>query len=362
MSVRVYKRIDVYTCRRTRRRGFSMLEFLVAMTIFGIALAGLFPLLAKYSLHAQRLEKCSAESGRWEQDATKKTWTFLPRDPRYAEFSNNYYNYQKLPSDQTNQYSYPDQWNLVPADDPWMWKLGAAASLVPDDPSGLTVTGGTHRPYFRPFPYAASPTPGPPGLVADTVQADNCYSEGDDMGWIDGLPSVYKGNSRLHASGSTQSWAATWTFTNVQPGWYDIMATWPYPTAAPEPPTDGMAARNTIYQLLDGGGAVLKTSASVDQSVAPVGTSLDNAVWQTIMTAYIKKRDINVNNGDTVRVQIQVPALGSGFITADGMRLVAKTPNNIARPGPLVWSWSSDGQQVTRQVTATVTVTKNSTQ
>jgi len=339
-----------------------MLELVVAMTLLGFALAGLFPLLAKYSQQVQRLEKCSPQCGRWKQNPDK-TWTFPSTDPTDPT-----YDTAKLPSALENRYSYPNRWNLVPADDPWMWKLGAAASLVPDMP--------THTPYLRPFPYTA-PTPTPTPLPADDDDDlnDAPYKE-DETDWIAGPDTGYEGDSRRHASGTPDVPAATWTFTNVQPGWYDIEAFWPDPAVGTYPGTDVVATNAAVYRLLDGA-----NSPILDKTGTAIHGSADQTTnwgsWNCIMTAYIPKRvvvaDPNVNflttidanghsvkiyNGDTVKVQIQVPA-SPGFITADGMRLVAKKPNKIVRFTPLkrTWSYDPNGNTDIKTVEATVTVT-----
>lgn len=367
--------------RRLPPRGFSILEFIVAMTLFGFVLAGLFPLLAKYSQQVQRLEKCSPLSGRWKQN-TDKTWTFPSTDPNYDT--------AKMPSAPENRYSYPDQWNLVPADDPWMWKLGAAASLVPDLPPN------THTPYLRPFPYTA---PAAATLIADdSITATDHATYGyfaatAGSSWSDGPTSGDLNTSKRHAAATLlDSWAATWTFKYVQPGWYHVYVRWPSKDDPPIPPDPNHTPRTDVaYQILDPGNpttAVYSVLAGVDQSVPPVGITYESLVWKPISWTtsstgyavgssdatliYIPKRDVTDNfttttdanghsvrvyKGDTIKVQIQVPVpANSGFITADGMRLVAK-PNKIVRSTPLTRTWSSDGTTEVKTVTATVTVT-----
>jgi prepilin-type N-terminal cleavage/methylation domain-containing protein len=82
---------------RTPRRGFSLLEFQVALVVFGIALAGLFPLVVMHSRGLESLEKKSAAAG---------------------------------------------QWYLAPSPDAWARKLGAAAALVREDPGPLPAAPG----------------------------------------------------------------------------------------------------------------------------------------------------------------------------------------------------------------------------
>src|ERR1700736_3493450 len=82
--------------RRGRREGFSMVELLVAFVVFGIALAGLCPLVVMQSRQFKRLD---------------------------------------------NRFSPNSTYYLVPSQDQWARKLGAAATLWPQDP-GFTESPG----------------------------------------------------------------------------------------------------------------------------------------------------------------------------------------------------------------------------
>jgi len=372
--------------RRSPLRGFSMIELTIALTLFAMALAGLFPLLFEYSRQAQHLEKCSPECGRWEttvDGVTKNvTWSYLDRDDRF--------DFDELPNTKKNQYAYPDSWHLVPSDDPWMWKLGAGAVLVPDDPSELKVDYATskHTPYLRPFSYVAPTTA---GLLTDDSNPANTatvsygtYSETVSASWIAGPTTGYMGASRRHEKVAAAFWAATWTFKNVQPGWYEVWVTWPSPTADPKPNNPNDNALSTVtYQMLDGDGTPIIT-VQADQSANPSGRlDGDNWAWTPLQCnvnasypywVYIPMRDVAANqltttdanghtvaiyNGDTIKVQIQVPASPAGFVTADAMKLVPKTPNVIKRGTEMVrtWSYDSVNQCPQNTLSATVTVT-----
>src|SRR5438876_6947711 len=74
---------------RLPRAGFSFLELQVAFVIFGIALAGLYPLVVMQSRHLKALDA-----------------RFSPQTPYY----------------------------LIPSTDEWARKLGAAASVKTQDP------------------------------------------------------------------------------------------------------------------------------------------------------------------------------------------------------------------------------------
>ena len=439
MNARLYKRINL--CVRGQMydgrlppRGFTLLEMLVALTVFGVALAGLFPLLANYSQQVQRLEKCSPQCGRWSStinSAGHSVWTFRTRDVTF--------DYTQLPSaaerpngtkkTDNNWYAYPDRWNLVPADDPWMWRLGAAATLVPDDPTKLTsdtTAMATHVPYLRPFPFndmarliADDSNPSTTSTSAGNHGYGTCsdaVASKDWSSWMQ-VSSGYQGECRRHASDPSGAAAATWVFTNVQPGWYEVWATWPDPTTGPFPLTgDGTqetsGTQAATYQLYDGTYDETKPSTwipkatppSVDQHVTLAVSGQDdsvangfsddaNTVWKRIINkVYLGKQgtdpqhtsvptdwgDVtdannhtthNAYKGDTITMKLLLPASGvptSGFITADGVRLVAK-PNKIvistppaAISTPLTWTWSHDSgtNKINQTVTATVTVTQ----
>ena len=186
-----------------------MLELLTALVVLGVALSGLFPLLVQYSRQVQQLERCSPQTGRCQQ-AADHTWTYQAVDPAQA----------------TSQH-YPSQWYLAPSTDPWMWKLGAAASLQQGSP--------TFPPNILPsysqnsFAIAYIPINPSSPLVAypgDSSSYTNC----DPSLWLNGPPG-YNGASRQHLSAAASTDTATWTFANVQPGWYVVEATWPDPVA-----------------------------------------------------------------------------------------------------------------------------------
>ena len=383
--------------RRRPLRGFSMVELMVAMTLFAMALGGLFPILIEYSRQIQRLEKCGAQTGRYASSVVggSITWTFDETDNMYHSPANGNgedggFRYTKLPSYKYNQYAYPDQWHLMPADDPWMWKLGAPAVLVPDSPAALAAsTGLTHTPYLRPFPYT---TAGTMTWILDdsTTALTTCGSYTETSGvWANGPASGgYLATSRRLVAGSGPAWAANWTFTNVQPGWYQVWASWPDPILAPKPdPPNDMAVPSVVYQILDGAGGTISISSSggINQQntaydVTDGGVNWYHLSWGTSSThpawVYIPLRDVAANydgtktdrngrsvsiyKGDTIQVRIQVPSTATpGFITADGMKLVPMPKNTIKRSAPLAWTWSYVLGQPVRTVSGTVTVSNS---
>ncbi len=251
--------------RRSSLFGFTLLELEVALLILGVAIAGLFPLLNMHSKALRSLEK-------------------------------------RLPSSGT--------WYLVPSSDTWARKLGAGASITDVDPG---------------------PKPTSPVLSGD--DGDACYAEAD-LGWVaDSNPLAYQADSRRHAAppeGSTPTGTnvATWTFTSVIPGWYQVEATWP------EASDQTDAACYTIYD-----GETSTTDALVDQRNAPAGPLDDGRPWQTLSTQFVRN--------STVRVQLDGEAT-SGYVVADGMRLVPLENR--------VQVLSLDKSSATEDVTANVSV------
>jgi hypothetical protein len=373
-----------------------MVEVMVALTLFAMALGGMFPVLIAYSRQIHRLEKCGAQSGYVKLSTTgnTSTWTFGTDTIYHSQATgtneDGAYRYTKLPSHPFNQYAYPDQWNLMPADDPWMWKLGASAVLVPDKPSALP---GTHTPYLRPFPFTTSATTGSTTWILDdsNIAAVTAGSYTETSGaWMAGPVTGYLTTSRRQAStGSDPKWAATWSFANVQPGWYQVRASWPDPTVTPKPPDpNDKALTNVMYCILDGSGGSITGSPAlgIDQTdtmpdVIENGINWYTLTWGTATVAprdtwiYIPLRDVpgnytlttdqnghqaSVYKGDTIQVQIQVPAEAThGFVTADGMRLVPKARNTIKRPAPLAWTWTVSSGQPVRTVAGTVTLSNS---
>ncbi len=285
--------------------GFSMLEFMVAMVILGIALAGFYPLAIQHSKQVKKLEDCNPQTGRY----TGNNWTYG--------------------SDPLGQY--PDQWYLNPSSDAWAQKLGAAALLS----SGTTAA-------TTPLPVYAYDSL----LKTHMILADNStggyYSE-SESDWIAGPATGYLSTSRRHSAGTAGSAAsggyAKWTFMNVPPGWYVVEAAWPDPIAAPLPQKDAVdeaATSSACYAIYDynaGGGQEQLWLGIRDQTVAlnaanQTAYDLDlygGVYWKPIKTIYVQQLSAGPN---TVEVRLMSQAQGldgvaaAGFTTADAVRLV----------------------------------------
>jgi prepilin-type N-terminal cleavage/methylation domain-containing protein len=264
--------------RSDQPSGFTLLELCVALIVLGVALGGLFPLVIRYSKTVSALEGCTPQTGRWHM-VSGGDWVYVEPDPTLD------LNRKR-----------PDRWYLVPSSDDWARKLGISARVYKDLPA-TTSSKQTNL-----------------ALDDDLVHHD-VYSEGDSA-WISGPSSGYNGGCRYHASNVNQSEAssAIWTFMNVQPGWYEVQATWP-PGSVTEPWTH--AAHYKIYDT--DRSELLAERTDVDQSLAPVGDQYDGRTWTPIATVYVKRY------GQTLGRKVEVRLIGesaSDYTVADGIRLV----------------------------------------
>lgn len=131
------------------RPGFSLLELQVAFVLFGIALAGLGPLVVMQLRQVRTLE---------------------------SRFS-----------DQTTYY-------LVPSTNAWARKLGAAATIQTEDPGPLAAAGSAFEAHVN-FQRAADPDPGT--FDGKHYEADGGLAFGDreggySYGWdVDNTPHAY---------------------------------------------------------------------------------------------------------------------------------------------------------------------------
>ena len=217
------------------RPGFSLLELQVSFVIFGIALAGLGPLVVMQSRQLQQFE---------------------------SRFD-----------DQTAYY-------LVPSTDDWARKLGAPASIETEDPG--------------------SPSPPPVTLIDD---GDPGYSE-TDVDIID-----WQTEFRANAFGGGLRWnngggigdKASWQFTGLEVGWYEVLVTYP---------NEGNQATDAPFTVYDG--AVARGTVRINQQVAPSGAVFEGSPWESLGKFSI--------TGDTLRVELSDDA--DGNIVADAVRIV----------------------------------------
>ena len=148
---------------RAARWGFSLLEFEVAIVLFGIAVAGMYPLAVMHSRGLASLEK------------------------RYAIQGN---------------------WYLAPSIDQWARKLGAPASLSQQDPGAL-------------------PTPPNWIVDDDDVvgyaDVGGTWTRESNSQALAGFD---RRHPAPPTESPTTPDHAAWLFENVTPGWYYVEATW----------------------------------------------------------------------------------------------------------------------------------------
>jgi len=288
--------------RRTARCGFTLLEFVVALLLFGIAMSGLFPLVVMYSRVLELLEQRPTKlSFHRTNDATYGD----NNEYRITNFTTKWYKVgtapNTTPNTEPNFGEWVHKWYLVPSSDgasqasnAWARKLGASASV-----RFAVPTNRTEEPL-------AEPTKADITVVDDGAAA---YVAGD---WVLDASGGFQGNRHRHAHSAapppTSDEKATWTFPQVASGWYQVQATWT---------PLGDQATDVSYTLYDNGTSLAATFpvASQNQQVAP--TLNDGGVlWQPLKIAYFPSGFVSVTLS-------AVSATNStAYVNADGMRLV----------------------------------------
>ena len=305
-------------CIMPLRRGFTFLEFTVAMVVLGVALSGLFPLLAILSRDLQPLP------GGQTSSSPARDGNGTAADLAYQQHT----------------------WYLTPYDDPWVRKLGASARVA--SPSVASAT---------PIPLE------PAVLVQDdddgAIDADHDgledYSGDPDTGWIydSGAASAYGGDQHRKLAlpaGSTSTGGAVWQLKITTAGWYSIQATW---AAAADQVTD---AQYTIYKndvLLQPG------PLPVNQQSAPAGMTSSGGAWASLTSAMV-----HLAQGDVIKVCLSdvraTSAEGDQYVVADAVRIV-QNEVKIESVERSYTRTNGDGSTTTdvTDVTAKVTVTVN---
>jgi len=258
--------------------GFTLLEFEVAMVIFGIALCGVLPLATIYA-HIFALREL--EQGYPEQSVM---W-FLDR----------------------NVVGHTNQWYLIPAYyvkdgskymDVWAQKLGTAAYLSPEPPTPLPQN--LDNPAFN--------------AICD--DDDENYSEVGE-GWADETAG-YNGSSRAHEAvgeGEETDYYAEWTFTDLPLGWYQFQATWP----------DAIGqAEDAQYEIFDDD--VSKGSVLVQEIRGHSSVTYGGVTWQILGTYHIES--------GTAKVRLYCSSTET--VVADAVRIVPLKVLSCERKGGTV--------------------------
>ena len=216
-----------------RRTAYSLLELQVAFVVFGIALAGLGPLVV---MHLKQLRKIEERT-----------------------------------SDQTT-------YHLVPSPDPWARKLGAPAATETVDPG---------------------PPPAPPVTLIDN--SDPGYSESGPDTWHDHTRPAINGSLRCIDTGSGSN-MATWEFTGLTPGWYDVLATWS------ERSIQATDAPYSVYDDLE-----FEGTFPMNQQLDPTGAVFQGRPWDSLGVFALEST--------TLRVELSDYANNSRVV-ADAVRIV----------------------------------------
>jgi prepilin-type N-terminal cleavage/methylation domain-containing protein len=241
------------------RRGFSFLEFLVAMVVLGIALTGLFPLMVICSRGVESLElrytTQGNKTGDWFSPVFRPdTDSITPRADR-----ENY-----------------GTWYLIAPADPWARKLGGVAT------------------FSRTAPTASSAS-----IIVDDggsgYAATGAWSTQSDTG-------SFLSDKQRHELQATPTDTALWTFTNVANGRYYVLATW---HAAADLASD---ARFDVY---DGDVATTPTTVSVNQTAAP---NSFYAGWQILTTRNFTNANKTIN--------VKLTSNTGAAVVADAVRIV----------------------------------------
>lgn len=241
------------------RRGFTSLEFMVAMVVLGIALAGAFPLMIVCSRGIESLEL------RYTVEGNKKGNWYSP----------------VFRCDVTSTSPIPRQnygtWYAIPSTDPWAKKLGAVATFS-----------------------SVRPTDSPSPNIVDDGDAGYA-SVGSWTTTAD--PNSFRGHYQAHASQSPATDTAVWTFSNVSPGYYYVLATW---HATPNQAIDA------CYDVFDGDIATPTVTVLVDQTAAPNSSVYQG--WRILTTR-------NFQSGDK-KVKVRLTSNADKAVAADGVRIV----------------------------------------
>jgi hypothetical protein len=156
------------------------------------------------------------------------------------------------------------------------------------------VSFGTDDPNNNPFTFTVSGTVGAVNIIDDS-----------NPGWSKvGSWTLWTGGGYLgdveEATGKTGADVASWTFSNVLPGQYDVSVTW---TAWSD------RATNAPYTVLDGSTAL--GTVVVNQQTAPASFSDAGAMWQDL-------GNFQIRNGSVV---VQLSDAANGSVIADAVRL-----------------------------------------
>ena len=260
------KRICHKTSRITPTRpGFTFLEFLVAMVVLGIALTGLFPLMVVCSRGVESLEL------RYTEQGNKNNNWFSP-----------VYRTDTAGAGVIPREDY-GTWYMIPSSDSWARKLGAVATFS-----------------------RVGSTASPPATIADDLDTTG-YVTNPTSDWVDKTDTnAFRGHYQQHDSSSPATDTAMWTFSDVVPGRYVVLATWPQVS---DP------AAHAKYEVYDDNTSKA-TVNNVDQTTAPGDSSsvYQGRPWRSLTTQTFTT--------GTIRVKLSSNSNTEKAVVADAVRIV----------------------------------------
>ena len=162
-----------------------------------------------------------------------------------------------------------------------------------------------------------------PEIVDDSdpqrSRQDRLLSGKTGSGWSSEPSRGFNQTEQVLAAAS--SGQATWTFTSLPAGYYDVYVTW-------SPQAD--AATGAQYVVKDNNTPIKPVGqssiATVDQTIAPADDQAAGVFWHHLGVFHITSGTLNVQLGSS----------SSGLVLADAVQLV----RNGRRPRPRTWLWA----------------------
>ncbi len=172
----------------------------------------------------------------------------------------------------------------------WFYSVGQDEHSLSVDPQFINPAGPNGI-----LGYSTLPTNSPPQIIDDS-STSGFQLTGT---WTPETGSGYDSTYDLSNS-SDNTDLATYTFTGLTPGLYQVAATWPVVTGV----------GSATYSVFDGSQNM--GGVNIDQSQAPSGFTSGGAIWQVVNIYYI--------SGTTLTVKLAPQSMG-GTIVADAVRL-----------------------------------------
>lgn len=270
---------------KRQRRGFTLLEFVVALLLLGLALGALYPLTVSYSRIVESLEQRPSDlaqhraadfDGKAYRLDHPQEWYQVPVSPAAP-----------------NSGEWVHRWYLVPSSDSgsmastsWTRKLGAAATVKYQNPNRVAMP-------------LAEPSK---DTILELDAGGSGFAESINPAWIDHnvVPDAY--NTNQHQPEAGRAATATWTFTIAEAGWYRIEVT-------------GLVAGTTAlpagtYRVTYG------TTTAEDITPSTLLRFAASQTWQPLAIKYLPAGSLDV----------QLTTDTTGTAIADGMRIVRCSP------------------------------------